>query len=266
MPRRGRQSSHPLRAALLLLSGLLLGLLVGPAAGANDADTAPSLRLETGSHIAPVRAASMDRDRRYVVTASEDKTARVWDVASGSLLTVFRPPSAPGNDGKLYAVAMSPDGSTIATAGWTVNNDVYLVRRNDGQIIPRISGLPDVVTHLSFSPDGKMLVAGLWGKQGVRVFLGADGWANARELQGDADYSEEVNATAWSPDGKSLVVSSADAFLRAYEVTGKGTSCFREAAWPEMACLLVWRFHLTGRPWRQVLRTKAASTSSTPEP
>jgi WD40 repeat protein len=127
----------------------------------------PSLRIETGSHVAPIRAASMDRDGRYAVTASEDKTARVWDAASGTLLSVFRPPSGPGNDGKLYAVAMAPDGAVFAAAGWSASNDLYLVRRNDGQIIHRISGLPDVVTHLSFSPDGRTLVAGLWGKQGT---------------------------------------------------------------------------------------------------
>ncbi|WP_245754643.1 caspase family protein [Candidatus Accumulibacter aalborgensis] len=213
-----------------LICSLLIGLLTAGGVGAKEAETAPDLRVETGSHVAPIRAASMDRGGRYVVTASEDKTARVWDVGSGSLLSVFRPPSGPGNDGKLYAVAITPDGASFAAAGWSAGNDLYLVRHNDGQIIHRVTGLPDVVTHLSFSPDGRLLVAGLWGKHGVRVLHSTDGWASARELQGDAEYSNEVNATAWSPDGKTVVVSSADGLVRAYEATAKGLKLLSRSA------------------------------------
>jgi hypothetical protein len=51
---------------------------------------------------------------RYLVTASVDKTARVWDLTSGKLLQVLRPPIGPGDEGKLYAVAISPDGETVS--------------------------------------------------------------------------------------------------------------------------------------------------------
>ncbi len=204
------------------LAAALSGLLLAVGIQAGESATALSLRLETGTHMAAIRAASMDAAGRFVLTASEDKSARVWDSASGTLLSIFRPPSATGNNGKLFAAAMAPDGLLYATAGWSAGNDLYLVSRNDGQIIHRIAGLPNIVTHLAFSPDGKTLAVGLWGRHGLRVFFSSDGWQSVRELKGDADYSAEVNASAWSADGKQLVVSTADGYIRAYQSNSQG--------------------------------------------
>jgi WD40 repeat protein len=203
----------------------LSGLLLASAIQAEEAVTALSLRLETGTHVAAIRAASMDAAGRFLLTASEDKSARVWDTASGTLLSIFRPPSTAGNNGnngKLFAAAMAPDGLLYATAGWSAGNDLYLVGRSDGQIIHRIAGLPNIVTHLAFSPDGKTLAVGLWGRHGLRVFFSSDGWQSVRELKGDADYSAEVNASAWSADGKQLMVSTADGYLRTYQTNSQG--------------------------------------------
>lgn len=211
-----------LRRVSRQLAIMLSGLLLAAGIQAGEAATTLSLRLETGTHVAAIRAASMDAAGRFVVTASEDKSARVWDSASGALLSIFRPPSAAGNNGKLFAAAMAPDGLLYATAGWSAGNDLYLVGRNDGQIIHRIAGLPNIVTHLAFSPDGKTLAVGLWGRHGLRIFFSIDGWQSVRELKGDADYSAEVNASAWSADGKQLVVSTADGYLRAYQTNSQG--------------------------------------------
>ncbi len=66
----------------------------------------------------------MDAAERYVVTASSDKTAPVWDLASGRLLRLLRPPIGPGNEGKLYAVTITPYGATMAV-------DVEPAHKND---------------------------------------------------------------------------------------------------------------------------------------
>ncbi|MGZ4970199.1 MAG: hypothetical protein ACXV7H_11825 [Methylobacter sp.] len=46
----------------------------------------PFLRLETGMHTAMFKSIAVDAGQRYLVTASDDKTARVWDLADGKLL------------------------------------------------------------------------------------------------------------------------------------------------------------------------------------
>lgn len=79
--------------------------------------TTPFLRLETGMHTARINRISVDAAARYVVTASEDKTARVWELATGKLLQTLRPPIGEGNEGKLFAVALSPDGQEVAVGG-----------------------------------------------------------------------------------------------------------------------------------------------------
>ena len=192
------------------------------ALGAIEPAEALSLRIETGTHIAPIRAISADRAGRFAITAAEDKTARVWDITTGRLIQVFRPPSAPGNDGKLFAAAMLPDGSLFATAGWSAKNDVYLVNRSTAEIAHRITGLPNVITAIAFSPDGRLLAIGLWGTGGVRLFASDDGWRNAREVAGDADVGGDIRGLAWSPDGHRLAVTSADGALRIYEAMQQG--------------------------------------------
>jgi hypothetical protein len=51
-------------------------------------------------------------DGSRLATASDDGTARLWDVASGKPLIVLR-----GHPAPVVAVAFSPDGSRLATAG-----------------------------------------------------------------------------------------------------------------------------------------------------
>jgi WD40 repeat protein len=62
-------------------------------------------RIETGTHLATVMRIDVDASERFLFSASEDKTARIWDLSSGKLLKVLRPPIGDGEEGMLYAVA-----------------------------------------------------------------------------------------------------------------------------------------------------------------
>lgn len=187
-------------------------------AGSEQPTEAPILRTSIGSHSAPIRAIDVDSGGRYAVTAAEDKTAGVWDLKSGKLLKVLRPPMGPGNDGKLYAAAITPDGAMVAVGGWSADNDVYLFDRASGALRHRITGLPDVVTQLVFSPDGKTLAIGLWGVNGVRLFGSDSAWHSSRETGSDNHYEGAVSGAKFSGDGARLALASTDGLIRVYKV------------------------------------------------
>ena len=173
----------------------------------------PILRIETGMHTAPIRRFGVDTAGRFMVTGSADKTARVWDLASGGLLRTLRPPIGVGNEGRIYAVALSPDGETVAAGGWTdSDNSIYLFDRATARLVRRIGGLPSVVHHLTFSPDGSRLAATLGGRNGIRLFRTADG----AELGRDAAYDGSSHWASFDRSGR-LATSSEDGFVRLYD-------------------------------------------------
>ena len=100
---------------LLRRFAALLVLLAAPALAQEPSDPGlferPVLALDPGLHAGPIRPADVDRSGSYAVTGSDDRTVRVWQVADGTLLRTIRLPVGPGNVGKVYTVAISPDGA-----------------------------------------------------------------------------------------------------------------------------------------------------------
>ena len=77
-------------------------------AAPNKAGEEPFLLLE--GHDAPLRCASYSPDGTRVITGSNDKTARVWDAATGEILAVLE-----GHEGAVTSAWFSPDGMRVMT-------------------------------------------------------------------------------------------------------------------------------------------------------
>ncbi len=214
----------PLGFAMLVSMAVVMSFpLVGWVRGHEDTalegpPREPFLRVEMGMHTAVITRIGIDAESRYLVTASEDKTIRVWEVVTGRLLKTLRPPIGIGNEGKLYAVALSPDGRTVATGGWTGGdwekvNSIYLFDRESGRLIHRIPGLPNVIDHLVYAKDGRFLAATLGRNNGIRLYRTSD-----YSLIGeDKDYGAESFGADFDRQGR-LVTTSWDGFIRLYEV------------------------------------------------
>ncbi|TAL36465.1 MAG: WD40 repeat domain-containing protein [Spirochaetes bacterium] len=175
------------------------------------------LRIGTEMHTTRINRIAIDAMNRYVATASNDKTVKVWEIATGKLVTTLRPPIGEGNEGKIYAVAITPDGSTIACTGWTGwdwnrNASIYFFNTQSGALLHKLDGFPGVIFNLVYSRDGSHLAVCLEGSYGMRVYRTA-----GFELVGsDSGYGAQSNGGDFDARGR-LVTTSYDGSLRLYD-------------------------------------------------
>lgn len=198
------------------LIALLFILFLSNISFSSEPPKEPILRIETGMHTATITRIAVDSKNRYLVTGSEDKTIRVWELSTGRLIKTIRPPIGGVKEGKIYAVAISPDGGRIAAGGWTGYEwersiSIYIFDCESGGFIKRISWLPDVINHLTYSRDGRYLVACLGGSDGIRVYKTTD----YKLIKEDKDYGDSVYGADFDRDGR-LVTTSRDGYIRLY--------------------------------------------------
>ena len=138
----------PVRRPHPLSLVLVLALLASGGALAAAEDTGlydqPVLTLDPGMHTARINRLDVSATGAYAVSGSDDKTVRVWDAPTGRLLRTIRLPQGPGPVGKVYAVAISPDGALVAAGGYTAApgqpQAIYLFDRDTGALARRPQG------------------------------------------------------------------------------------------------------------------------------
>lgn len=212
-------------------------------AGAQPADQRPPshhLFLDSGGHRAFVNDIAFSPDGELLVSASDDKTVRVWDWRAGVTLRTLRHQIGAGNEGKVFAVAVSPDGATVAAGGYfgpgigdePPYGDIRLFDLKTGRIAAVLKGLEQAVLDIAFSPEGDFLAAG--GDDGfVQVWRRDEaaqaGWTRHGALDADA---WRIGKLAFALGGKRLAVATADNGLRLYD-----TADGKEIAMPEAEAL-----------------------------
>jgi WD40 repeat protein len=196
-------SPKPLRDALCLLA---LAGATSVSSGQSPANK-PILVLNTGGHTAPVAQALFTPDGNELITVSLDKTIRFWDSHTGRSLRVLRTPVGPGHQGELLAAALSPDGETLAVAGFGFVQDkkllvapIYLIDRKEGKIGKVLPGHSGPVFTLSFSRDGKTLASG-----GADHLIRVWDVPSGKRLHLLKGHVAPVTSLALAPDGKALV-------------------------------------------------------------
>lgn len=176
----------------------------------------PVIRLDTSGHSGHVSDLRWTRDGDYVIASSWDKTIRIWDWRRGRTVRVLRWAVGPGPYGKVYAIAVSPDGNWLAAGGnWPALGEcrVAVWHLPTGRLARVLKGHTNSIFGLAFSPDGSFL-ASASGDRTVRLWRMPSGEL-VRVLKG---HTDGVNCVAFSPDGRRLVSGSWDSTLRLWRV------------------------------------------------
>ncbi len=212
-----------LKGALSVLAAaatLLTGWPAPPAHAQTTADASdrPVLRIESPVHSAPVRRLAVDPRRGIVVTASDDKTARIWDLGSTRPRAILRPPVGGGDLGRLYGAAIHPTRPWVAVGGTTAERGgahrIYVFNTGSGRLERTFDARAGDVKSLAWTPDGSLLFAAFAGDDRL-IAYDEDGRAVFEERFGGASYG-----IAMAPDGR-VAASSRDGTVHLFSARGR---------------------------------------------
>ena len=106
----------------------------------------------TGHEWAVVSAEFSD-DGKFVITASDDNTARIWDAANGKQLSVLA-----GHTARVTSVAFAPGENPTRAVTASQDGAVKLWDTQENKEILTLDGHTREVTSVAFSPDGKYVL------------------------------------------------------------------------------------------------------------
>lgn len=190
----------------------------------------PILVIDPQGHSAMIKEVLFTPDGQTLISVSDDKTIRLWDVATGDLLRTLRGQMGEGSEGMLYAAALSPNGKVLAVGGYlSYANDkeygrIRLFDLDRGEQIGLLKGHTNVINALAFSRDGRLLASGS-GDKTVRIWSVADigRMSTAPALVTLEGHSDDIYGAAFSPDGTKLVSASYDNTLRLWDIANVAT-------------------------------------------
>jgi serine/threonine protein kinase/WD40 repeat protein len=141
---------------------------------------------------------ALSRDGRRAVSASEDKTLRLWDLETGQSRLIRR------EDGALGAVALSPDDRHAA---YVCDTTIYLCDLETGDELMTFRGHELGIARIAFCGDGRRIVS-CGSDKTIRVWDVETG----KELRRLA-HGEGVSDLAIFPDGRRVLATSGDASI-----------------------------------------------------
>jgi WD40 repeat protein len=164
------------------------------------------LVLTLEGHTDDVNGVALTPDGQWVVSASRDKTLKVWDLASGRELRTVT-----CHTNYIWAVAVTRDGQRAVSVSSDPTLKVWEL--GTGRELYTLTGHTNGIIAVAVTPDGKRAISGSWDHT-LKVWDLDSG----RELRTLTGHSDSVEAVAVTPDGQQAVSASRDNTLKVWDL------------------------------------------------
>jgi len=188
-------------------------------------------------HKGKINSVAISSDNTFIISGSDDKTIRIWDVESAECIKILE-----GHSSRVSSVALSKNNNNqfIVSGSW--DKTVRLWDRVTGESIKTFCGHSYFVTSVDISPNNKYIVSSGLKDKTARIWDVETG-ACVQVL----DIGREVISVCFSNDNR-FVLSGDEWYFRLWEVeTGHNTREIRGGSSAKVALSSNGKYILTAR-------------------
>ncbi|MBW4516296.1 MAG: protein kinase [Timaviella obliquedivisa GSE-PSE-MK23-08B] len=197
-----------------------------------------------------IKAITLSPTSLYALSSGEEKAIRLWDIAKGRCLCLFK-----GHEEQVLSVAFSPDGCSILSGGddqtvrlWNVGDasqvhtfdggERRVIRRDTGNLFKPLGilvnklrnltrqwgsqGHQGAVRSVTFSAEGRYVLSG-GDDQVIKLWMVATGEC----LQTFRRHQGRISTVLFHPDRQHILSASDDQTIKVWEIaTGQAKQTF----------------------------------------
>ncbi|MBI5931665.1 MAG: WD40 repeat domain-containing protein [Chloroflexi bacterium] len=158
------------------------------------------------AHEESINALALFPDGKRLVSASNDKTLKVWDTDTFDCIATLK-----GHAAWVKGVVITPSGQQIVSC--SMDRTLKIWNAQSGEALQTLSGHSDSVNALAITPDGRKLVSGSSDRT-LKIWDVASG----SELQTLVGHEDAVNTLTISPDGSKVISAARDLSLKIWDL------------------------------------------------
>ena len=177
---------------------------------------------DPNSHTDSIESVAFSSDGKLLATGSWDKTAKIWDVATGTCiktLSGLNQNNPNSHTDSIKSVAFSSDGKLLATGSWDKTAKIWDV--STGTCTKTLSdptnGHKASIYSVAFSPDDQYLATGSWDRT-AKIWNATNGEYIKTLSDPTNGHKASIYSVAFSPNDQYLATGSRDKTAKIWDI------------------------------------------------